>query len=200
MKPGFKIKLTDSQLHGAALVAFSALFVPAILFFYREYLLVAQAIPFGDQYKGSIAVEIDGNRGKGIYFLSEGKRLNDLLTILCLNPMSIRRDPANLDLFMLLKDGFKITVLRRGNEQSEVRVGRMTASTRLALDRPVDINSALLEDLVLVPGIGEKTADKVIEARNKRGKFRKLEDMMKIKGIKQKRLEKLRPYLYVKHI
>jgi len=200
MKPGFKIKLTDSQLHGAALVALSVLFIPAILFFYREYLLSVPTIHYGDQCKGSIAVEIDGSCGKGIYFLPEGKKLNDLLTILRLNPMSLKLNPANPDLFMLLKDGFKVTVLRQENEQSEVRVGRMNVSTRLALNRPIDVNTVLLEDLILVPGIGGKTAEKVIEARNKWGKFRKLEDMMKIKGIKQKRLEKLRPYLYVEHI
>ncbi len=68
----------------------------------------------------------------------------------------------------------------------------MAAAKRLALGIPIDINRSSLEDLVLVPGIGEKTAEKILEQRNANGTFRKLDELMLVKGIKEKRFEKLR--------
>jgi len=196
-----KINLKESQLRGAIFVALSALFIPAVFFFYQEYFRSVPTIPWGNQCQDCIAVEIEGNiKEKGIYFIPAGKRLADLLTMLNLNHNSAKRDPANPDLFRVLNDGIRITMLPGKNERPAVKMEGMMASTRLAMNRPVDVNSASLEDLVLVPGIGEKTAEKIIKARNTGGKFRKLEDLMKIKGIKKKRLGKLRPYLYVKNI
>jgi len=198
MKQGCAINLKERQLHGAVLVALSALLIPAILCFYRVHFPPVPVIPFGDSScKNCIAVEVDGYvEDRGIYFIPKGQKLSDLLTILSIGPASLKGESSNPDLAMPLYDGIKITV-RRKNEGLRIVIGGMTASTRLALSRPVDVNSGSLEDLILVPGIGEKTALKIVEARQREGKFRKLGDLMKIKGIKEKRLEKLRPYLYV---
>jgi competence protein ComEA len=73
----------------------------------------------------------------------------------------------------------------------------MAADKRLALGIAIDVNRATLEELVLVPGIGEKTAGKIVEERGLNGKFSRLEELMRVKGIKEKRLEKLRRYLCV---
>ncbi len=197
MNGGFKVTLTASQLMGAALLALIALFVSGFLYYDREHCPAAAAIPFGDQGRGSIAVELEGTVGKGIYFLPAVKTLNDLLSLLHFSP--IRNDPANPGGGIVLRDGLKIEVLQNEKKQTSVRVGRMAASTRLALNLPIDANLASREELVMVPGIGEKTAGKIIEERNQRGRFRRLEELMEVKGIKQKRLEKLRPYLYVEN-
>ena len=66
----------------------------------------------------------------------------------------------------------------------------MSADKRLALGIPIDLNRSSLEDLVLVPGIGEKTAAKIVEERGLNGTFGNLEELMRVKGIKEKRLEK----------
>jgi competence ComEA-like helix-hairpin-helix protein len=75
--------------------------------------------------------------------------------------------------------------------------GITSADKRLALGIPIDLNRSSLEDLVLVPGIGEKTAEKIVEERGLNGTFGKLEELMRVKGIKEKRLEKLRRYLCI---
>jgi competence protein ComEA len=77
-------------------------------------------------------------------------------------------------------------VLRDEKKKFEIRLGRMSASTRIALNMPIDVNSASMAELELVPGIGEKTAQKIIEARNQKGKFHKLEEMMKINELNRK--------------
>ena len=61
----------------------------------------------------------------------------------------------------------------------------------------VDLNSATREQLMQVKGIGPSLADRIIEFRNEHGPFRRVEDMMKIRGVGEKSLAKLRPYLTV---
>jgi len=199
MKQGCRINLKERQLQGAVLVALSALVISAILCFYRVHFPSLPVIPFGDSScKNCIAVEVAGYvEEKGIYFIPKGQKLSDLLTILSFGPASLKGESSNPDPGMPLHDGIKITVVNRKDGGHEAGIGGMSASTRLALGRPVEVNSASLEDLILVPGIGEKTALKIVEARQREGKFRRLEDLMKIKGIKEKRLEKMRPFISV---
>lgn len=73
----------------------------------------------------------------------------------------------------------------------------MAAATRLAIGVPLDVNSATREDLVLVPGIGEKTAEDLVRFREREGGIRTIEELLQIPGIKEKRLAALRPYLAV---
>jgi competence protein ComEA len=62
---------------------------------------------------------------------------------------------------------------------------------------PVDINTATVEGLAAIPGIGPVTAQRIVEWREQHGPFRSVEDLMKVKGIGEKSLEKLRPYVKV---
>ena len=61
----------------------------------------------------------------------------------------------------------------------------------------VDINKASVEQLVTIPGVGEATARRIVAFREEHGPFRRVEDLMKVKGIGEKSLEKLRPYVKV---
>jgi len=61
----------------------------------------------------------------------------------------------------------------------------------------LNINNASFEDLVKVPGIGPKTASLILE-RRQREKFRSIEELKEIKGIGDKKLQKLKEYVDVK--
>ncbi|MBZ0203182.1 MAG: helix-hairpin-helix domain-containing protein [Ignavibacteria bacterium] len=61
----------------------------------------------------------------------------------------------------------------------------------------ININLALTGDLQLLPGIGTVMAERIIEYREKNGSFSKPEDLMKVKGIGEKKFEKIRDYLIV---
>lgn len=61
---------------------------------------------------------------------------------------------------------------------------------------PIDLNSAALEDLMFINGIGEVTAGKIIEYANTTG-FYSVDDLIKIDGIGNKKLESIRPYVTV---
>jgi competence protein ComEA len=62
---------------------------------------------------------------------------------------------------------------------------------------PIDLNTATAQQLQQVPGIGPGTAKAIVNFRLKSGPFRKIEDLLAIKGVSKARLEKMRPYLTV---
>ena len=55
----------------------------------------------------------------------------------------------------------------------------------------IDINTAGLEQLVTLPGIGPSLADRIIKYRTEIGKFQKKEELISVKGIGQKKYEKI---------
>jgi competence protein ComEA len=63
------------------------------------------------------------------------------------------------------------------------------------LEGQININTATAEQLVMLPGIGKKTADATIEYRTKNGNFKTIDDFAKVKGIGPKKLEKIKKYL-----
>ena len=62
----------------------------------------------------------------------------------------------------------------------------------------VNINTAGKSELMKLPGIGEKTADKIIDFRKLNGKFSRVEDLLDVKGIGIKKLEKIKELLIIK--
>jgi competence protein ComEA len=66
-----------------------------------------------------------------------------------------------------------------------------TAST------PVNLNTATQAQLESLPGIGAAAAQRILEYRQKNGNFKKIEDLMNVKGIGEKSFLKLKPLITV---
>lgn len=62
----------------------------------------------------------------------------------------------------------------------------------------VNLNTATVDQIETLPGIGRKTAERIIEYRTKNGAFKRIEDLMNVKGIGEKSFLKLKPQLVVK--
>lgn len=60
---------------------------------------------------------------------------------------------------------------------------------------PISINKADSLELATLPGIGTKTAEKIVEFRKNHGSFEKLEELMLVPGIKEGKYEKLKEYI-----
>jgi competence ComEA-like helix-hairpin-helix protein len=89
------------------------------------------------------------------------------------------------------------------------RVGALIATLLLVLSvaiaqaqkqppaKPIDLNVANAKELQELPGVGPVTAQRIIDMRQKSGRFKRVEDLLAIRGISQKKLDAMRPYVTV---
>lgn len=77
--------------------------------------------------------------------------------------------------------------------------GRKHAATRKKPPHPpvLNLNTASLSQFQLLPGIGPKTAQRIVEYRKAHGPFQNPAQLTEVKGIGTKKLEKLKPFLKV---
>ena len=61
----------------------------------------------------------------------------------------------------------------------------------------ININTATAEELVELPGIGNKIANRIIEYREKNGNFKTIEEIMNVKGIGKKKFKKIKGLITV---
>lgn len=93
----------------------------------------------------------------------------------------------------LLKEGMK------GIKQEviKIKIGRMEARKLLVFSIPLDLNRVTVEDLCLIPGIGESLAREIVTHRERRRGFRSVEDLKNVKGIGEKKYQVFKPYFHV---
>ncbi len=82
-----------------------------------------------------------------------------------------------------------LAVLERGVSASR--------STEAEQAETVELNTATAAELRTLPRVGERTARRIIEYREEHGEFEKIEDLMNVRGIGAKALQRLRPHVRV---
>lgn len=123
-------------------------------------------------------------RRPGIYRFREGARVAD--AVARAGGATRRADVEVVNLAATLSDGQQIVVPRRGSG------GGAAGTAGAAAAGPVHLNSATLEQLDALPGVGPVTAQKILDYRQEHGAFSSVDDLDAIPGIGPARLEQLR--------
>jgi len=76
-------------------------------------------------------------------------------------------------------------------------ISEMGAAARLNFFLPVDINTASADELMLIPGIGTKTAEAVVEYRTIQKRIKSLDELGSLPGMGEKKLQALLPYIAI---
>ena len=152
--------------------------------------------PYSDESGGPVIVELAGQTdNRGVYFIPEGSSVLDFMMMVGINTGTA---PSGADLSGRLRSASVVTVRRTDQgDVTSVTVRRMSGAKRFALGLPMNLNSATADELDLVPGIGEKTAQRIIGYRQEVGRFKKVSDLKGIKGIKDRKFAALRGYFTV---
>ena len=82
--------------------------------------------------------------------------------------------------------------------QGLVTVGSKAATSKLAPGEKLNINTATAEQLDALFGIGPVKSQAIVDYRNENGKFKAIEDVMKVKGIKEGEFAKIKDYIKIK--
>ena len=132
-----------------------------------------------------IAVYITGEvKSPGVYYVEEGARLDNLLDI-C-GGVTDQADIEKLNLAQKLSDGEKITILKKEEDLSLEET-----ESEILEEEKVNINKASKEELMSLDGIGEATANKIIEYR-KENEFLIIEDIMNVSGIGEAKFDNIK--------
>ncbi|MGH9574697.1 MAG: ComEA family DNA-binding protein [Candidatus Acidiferrales bacterium] len=74
---------------------------------------------------------------------------------------------------------------------------RSAFAKKKAPDHPIDLNAATEKELEELPGVGPTTAKAIVEFREKSGKFKRVDDLLVIRGISEAKLTRIRPYVVI---
>lgn len=184
----------EGQRLGALTFLIASLFVYVGAFIHDRYPFPLLPLPWGDQGPGIIAVEVTGKRGAdGIYFFPKATAVTQLYKITGYEAKGENSGFAEA----WRSAGSALSVSAAGGM---LKITDMPSVTKLAMGLPIDLNRATEEELSLVPGIGEKLADQIVQLRQLRGKFGGLAELTAVPGIKERKLRILEKYLSVEPI
>jgi competence protein ComEA len=93
----------------------------------------------------------------------------------------------------------KLLVTPKPDGTDEVKIIPMTNPERLLLGIPMPLNIATEQDLELIPGIGPELARRIVIFREQNGPYKDIADLMNIKGIGEKKLKEIAPYVTVEN-
>ena len=120
----------------------------------------------------------------GVYELPEGARVGDAVTEA--GGFSDDADTAYVNLAMTLTDGMQIVIPALPDEADS------NADSGPRTDGTVNINTASVEDLIQLPGIGEAKAEAIADYRKQNGLFRTIEEIREVPGIGDAIFEQIR--------
>ena len=92
----------------------------------------------------------------------------------------------------VLETGTLITILKESS--IKIKLGRMQANKLLVFSIPLDINRVSMEDLCLIPEIGESLAREIVVYRERRRGFRSVEELRHVRGIGEEKYKFLRTF------
>ena len=157
-----------------------------------------------------IVVHITGAVNKeGIVELETGARIADAIEKA--GGSKENADIKNINLATILEDGMKIHIptieetntnkdkTTENNENSQTITETIdNASDTKKTQGKVNINTANIEELDPLPGIGPATASKIISYRQENGKFKNIEELKEVSGIGEAKYEKIKDLITIK--
>ena len=134
--------------------------------------------------RGKIYVYVSGCvASPGVYIMPEGSRVYDAVN--AAGGVTEEGDESRINLVNIISDGERITVPFSAEYSED------SGDT----NKLININRASVSELTALPGIGETRAKAIVSYRDKHGTYSKIQDIMKVSGIKEGTFEKIKDYI-----
>lgn len=151
----------------------------------------------------TITIHITGEVNyPGVVVLKEGARIVDAIE--AAGGEKEDADLNRLNLAYILNDGEKIYVPNKNDDNnidSYVTIEKEEGTSSVNGEKEntvININTATVEELVKLPGVGEATANKIITYRKENGKFKTPEEIKNVPGIGDSKYENIKDMIKVK--
>ena len=141
-----------------------------------------------------IGVYISGEvKNTGVYYLKKDSRITDLINI-C-GGLTEEADVSKINPAQKLNDSDKIIIPKKVENLNTESI-EDTNESDINVQEKININTATKDELTSLNGIGEATANKIINYRNK-NKFKEIEDIMNVPGIGEAKFNNIKDYICV---
>jgi competence protein ComEA len=144
-----------------------------------------------------IVVEVSGEvRNPGVYLFRNPPTLKEAI-----ERAGGLKEPARFDTASsseTLEAGTLLTVEKEKGREIKIKMGRMAANKLLVFSIALDLNRVSIEDLCLIPGIGESLAQEIVAYRERRRGFRSVEELKNVKGIGEKKYKSIKNFFALK--
>ncbi|MDY6065041.1 MAG: helix-hairpin-helix domain-containing protein [Finegoldia sp.] len=139
---------------------------------------------------------IDGEvKNPGVYSFTEGDRLKDVIEKA--GGLTDKADMESVNLSAKVKDEMKIHILSKEEAlKNEANLNQVTTTSDTQAGEKVNINTADIDKLKSLPGIGDSKAKKIIDFREN-NQFKSIEDIKNVDGIGEKTFENLKDYISI---
>jgi competence protein ComEA len=134
-------------------------------------------------------------RHPGLVELPAGSRVDAALS--AAGGATRKADLASVNLARRLVDGEQIVVLRKGRSTAPLGAPGPSADVSASPGQPVDLNTATLEQLDGLPGVGPVLAQRIIDWRTEHNRFSSVDELTEVSGIGERTLADLRPLVHV---
>ena len=131
----------------------------------------------------------------GVYVLPEGSRVYQAIE--AAGGFAADAAPVGINQAELLTDAVQIFVPTEDELESTPVLPAGTAETAGTSDGRIDLNTAGMDELTTLPGIGESKASAILSYREKYGPFGSVEELMQVNGIKEGTFAKIKDQLAV---
>ena len=131
----------------------------------------------------------------GVVELEAGDRVAD--AIAAAGGLAVDADCTTLNQAQVLQDGQKVYVPHEGEAVPAASDGGVAETGTGAAGALVNINTASVEELDALPGVGPATAQAIVDDRAENGPFTAPEDIMRVSGIGEKKYENLEALICV---
>lgn len=127
----------------------------------------------------------------GVYELASAARLQDALA--AAGGLSPSADLSTINRARRLRDGEVIVVAAMPTAGGTPAPGRAAVvGDEANAARKINLNTATAAELVALPGIGDVTAERIIEFREEHGPFRAVDDLVHVQGISTRTIDQIR--------
>jgi len=185
--------LVNRQIYGAICIVLIVVFIYAARNVFQYVRFFAGPAVCGEYIPSGIMVKFAGDKNYGgIYYLPQEALVSDLVRKAGIDDIAGFKES---DLARMLHSGDKVVC---GTARYRVTIEDIAAPVRLALGMPIDLNKATRDELKLIPGIGTKTASKIIKVRKDEGEFSTVEALKLAGCMREKRYDRVKEYLYIK--
>ncbi|MCY8971950.1 helix-hairpin-helix domain-containing protein [Bacillus atrophaeus] len=151
----------------------------------------------GDADGEKIIIDIKGAvKHPGVYELKTGDRVSQAIEKA--GGINSEADEKQVNLAELLQDGTVVYIPSEGEEPTQSANANASVQNGAGKEALVNINTASLEELQAISGVGPSKAEAIIAYREENGKFQAVEDITNVSGIGEKSFEKIKSAITVK--